>query len=328
MNRAKPEERLLSPQALIEWRRQLGAGVTIAVVTGTFDIVQPGNLWALRRARQAVAGPVVVVLESDRDAARHVQPGRPQYRLETRAEVVAHLADVSTVTSVGVDDALRFFGQLAPFVWVKARVPCEKEAFSAVLGAMASSVMEIEPLAGCFTEEIVQAMQEHRTPIRLPNGSWEEPPSAAAGESLPTSGGVRVTVNGCFDILHVGHLRFLQEARALGDSLTVLINDDPSVARYKGATRPVFPERFRATALRALASVDEVVAFSEDEPLAAITRLRPDIHVKGGSFEPERARHERELVESWGGRLMSTPMVEGFSTTDYIRKALGSGCSV
>jgi D-beta-D-heptose 7-phosphate kinase/D-beta-D-heptose 1-phosphate adenosyltransferase len=136
---------------------------------------------------------------------------------------------------------------------------------------------------------------------------------------------VRVTVNGCFDILHIGHLRFLAAARAMGGALTVLINDDASVARYKGPTRPVFPEGFRSAALKALVSVDDVVMFAEDEPLAAIAAVKPDIHVKGGSFEPERVRHERELVARWGGRLVGTPLEEGFSTSSYIQKVLKSG---
>lgn len=327
MNPKQPEERLLSPDSLVAWRAQAGTGARVAVVTGTFDILQPGNLWVLRRASQE-ADFVVVVLESDADAAQHTQPGRPQHGLETRAEMVAHLAGAAVVTSVSVPEAGRFFGQLSPFAWVTARAPREKEAFAGALTAAATSVIEVEPLSGCFTEDIVGAIRNQHTPIRLPEGRWPAPFAATGGQPGERPGDVRVTVNGCFDILHVGHLRFLAEARALGDSLTVLINDDRSVARYKGPTRPVFPERFRAAALKSLASVDDVMAFAEDEPLAAITRLRPDIHVKGGSFEPDRVRHEKELVESWGGRLMSMPMVEGFSTSAYIRKALGMRHSV
>jgi rfaE bifunctional protein nucleotidyltransferase chain/domain len=312
----KSETRLRSPAALKTWRAGVGAGTPMAVVSGTFDILQPGNLYAIRRAAET-GWPVVVVVETDDDVRQHALPGRPQHPLEVRAEMAAYLRDVAAVTAVGPAAAEGFFEQLRPFVWVTARGGGARDAFGAVLGREAESVLEIDPLPGCFTEEVTAAMREQRTPVRLPAGVWEAPVVAEA----PRPG--RVTVNGCFDILHVGHLRFLAAARAMGASLTVLINDDRSVARYKGPTRPVFPEAFRAAALKALAAVDEVALFAEDEPLTLLARLRPDTHVKGGSFEPERVRHERELVESWGGRLVATPLVEGYSSTEYIRKALG-----
>jgi rfaE bifunctional protein nucleotidyltransferase chain/domain len=216
------------------------------------------------------------------------------------------------------DQAATCFAQLRPFVWVVAATQRRTEVWAPFMEQAAASVLEVEALSGCFTEEIILAMRENRTPIRVPEPERETDRSAGAPPVAP----VRVTVNGCFDILHVGHLRFLADARAMGGTLTVLINDDASVARYKGPTRPVFPEAFRETALRALDAVDDVVTFAEDEPLAAMARVKPDIHVKGGSFEPERVRHERELVAQWGGRLVGTPMVEGFSTSAYIQKVL------
>jgi rfaE bifunctional protein nucleotidyltransferase chain/domain len=313
----KMEERLLPPEAVKAWRAGLGADAPVAVVAGTFDILQPGNLCAIRRAA-ATGWPVVVVVEPDDAVRAHALPGRPQYPLEVRAEMAACLRDVAVVTAVGPAAAEGFFEQLRPFAWVTARGARHREAYGAVLGAKAASVLEIDPLPGCFTEEITEAMREERTPIRLPSGLWAVPPA----DVEPRPG--RVTVNGCFDILHAGHLRLLAAARAMGSSLTVLINDDRSVARYKGPTRPVFPEVFRAGALKALSMVDDVVLFSEDEPLNTLARLRPDVHVKGGSFEPERVRHERALVEGWGGRLVPTPLVEGYSSTGYIRQALAS----
>lgn len=305
-----------SPDAVLAWRRQ-GTG-SVAVLTGTFDLLQPGNLYALKQAR-AKADRVIVVVLPDELAARHCVRGRPQHDLETRVEMVSHLRDVDAVTSVTAGEASAFFAELRPFIRVTAASQKEQDGYTGALKSVEHRVVEVPTQKGCFTEEIIKAIAEHRTPITV---SVEGSPGATDPNDVAFGG---VTVNGCFDILHIGHLRFLAEARAMGEALTVLINSDASVRRYKGPTRPVFPETFRAAALRALASVSDVIVFQGDDPLAAIGRLRPAVHVKGGSFEPERVKEERALVERWGGRVVCTPMVEGFSTTAYIRKALGSG---
>ena len=309
-------EKVKSRDGLIAWRRQTDESV--AVVTGSFDILQPGNLAVLQQAGM-LAKRVVVVVEPDDVVAAHSSKGRPQNRLETRVEMVSYLRQVDAVTSVPLADANFVFAGLKPFIWVTAGRQKSAEPYSEAILSAAERVVEMAPLDGCFTEDIIAAIAANRTPIKvtaMPKAAWPARP-------LALQSGL-VTVNGCFDILHIGHLRFLREARALGDSLTVLINSDASVARYKGATRPVFPEAFRIAALKALECVDEVLVFAGDNPLDEIRELRPAIHVKGGSYEPERVRAERELVESWGGRLVCTAMVEGFSTTDYIRKALGA----
>lgn len=308
------EDKVIRPEELAGWlRRRSGAG-PVAVVTGTYDILQPGNLHVLERAR-AAGSTVLVVLENDLEAGRHVAEGRPQHALDVRVEVVASLRQVSGVTWGDLPGDC-FRGMPAP-VWVIGKPQRAGDRLRTELEAICGEVLEVDPVPGCFTEEILQAIREHQTPISVPLFVGAEAPSGIGRRFA----GRRVTVNGCFDILHVGHLRFLQQARMLGDSLTVLINSDNSVARYKGPTRPVFPSVFRSEALRALSAVDEVVVFEGDNPLDVIGRIRPDIHVKGGSFEPERVRHERELVESWGGKLVGTPMVEGFSTTSFIKKA-------
>ncbi|MEI8138677.1 MAG: adenylyltransferase/cytidyltransferase family protein [bacterium] len=310
--------RVKSPSSLLAWRRQ--SNESVVVVTGSFDIFQPGNLEVLRQA-SLLAKRIVVVVEPDDVVAAHSSPGRPQNKLETRVEMVSYLRHVQAVTSFPVAEANAFFAGLKPFIWVTAKTQTASEAYAKALFVSAERVVEVASQRGCFTEDIILAMAENRTPVKLPP-AW----GAEALESSVTP--VSVTVNGCFDILHIGHLRFLAEARALGDRLTVLINSDASVARYKGATRPVFPETFRAEALKALRCVDDVLVFAGDNPLDEIRQLRPLIHVKGGSYEPERVRAERELVESWGGRLVCTAMVEGFSTTDFIRKALGAKATI
>lgn len=312
-------EKVLSLESLPVWRRQVTQTGLLAIVTGTFDLIHPGNLYAIRCAR-TLAENVLVVVEPDEVASRHCGPSRPQNHLETRVEMVAHLRDVIRVASVTPGEIKDILPGLAPFIWVTAKSGMERDPYWPVLGSGVGRVEAIPSLKGCFSREIIQAIEQHRTPISLP-GEWSEFPPRQSPLNK-TGGGALVTVNGCFDILHVGHLRFLEEARTMGDSLTVLINSDASVAKYKGPTRPVFPELFRKAALKSLAAVDEVMIFPQDNPLEAIQRLSPRIHVKGGSYESDRVKQERELLESWGGRLVCTPMVEGFSTTHYIKKAL------
>ena len=100
----------------------------------------------------------------------------------------------------------------------------------------------------------------------------------------------------------------------------MLVNDDDSVRTYKGAGRPIFPIRFRLQALNALDAVTMAYPFSGDNPLPLLATIRPDIHVKGGSFEETRVSEERRLVESWGGRLEIIPLVKGFSTTGVVQR--------
>jgi D-beta-D-heptose 7-phosphate kinase/D-beta-D-heptose 1-phosphate adenosyltransferase len=127
-----------------------------------------------------------------------------------------------------------------------------------------------------------------------------------------------VATNGCFDILHPGHVRYLQQARELGDRLVVLVNSDESVRRLKGSTRPVNGLAHRMEMLAALTCVDWVVAFSEDTPQVIIDRLLPDILVKGGDYQDitEIAGHESVLAN--GGEVKILSFIEGHSTTNII----------
>jgi len=131
-----------------------------------------------------------------------------------------------------------------------------------------------------------------------------------------------VFTNGCFDILHVGHVRYLQSARALGDALLVAINSDRSVRELKGAGRPVMNEQERAEMLAALGAVDYVTVFDDTSPRALIAEILPDILVKGGDYQPDEI-HGREEVEAAGGRVMSLPFVEGASTSSIIERIKG-----
>ena len=144
-------------------------------------------------------------------------------------------------------------------------------------------------------------------------------------ELLSVRAGVRaegrrlVFTNGCFDILHVGHVRYLEAARRLGDALLVAINSDRSVRALKGAGRPLMSEGERAELLAALASVDFVTVFDDESPRALIAYLLPDVLAKGGDYALEEI-HGREEVEAAGGRVVSLPFIEGASTTSIIER--------
>jgi rfaE bifunctional protein nucleotidyltransferase chain/domain len=141
-------------------------------------------------------------------------------------------------------------------------------------------------------------------------------------EDLRAGGRRLVFTNGCFDILHVGHVRYLRQARALGDALLVAVNSDRSVRALKGAGRPVMGEGERAELLAALSAVDFVTVFDEESPRALITELLPDVLVKGGDYALEEI-HGREEVERAGGRVVALPFVEGASTTSIIERLKG-----
>jgi rfaE bifunctional protein nucleotidyltransferase chain/domain len=135
----------------------------------------------------------------------------------------------------------------------------------------------------------------------------------AAGKSV-------VWTNGCFDLLHVGHIRNLQTARRQGDLLVVGVNSDASVRRLKGTGRPIVPAAQRAEVLAALGCVDHVIVFDEDTPLEAIGQLQPDIHCKGGDYAPPNGKPipEAAIVEAYGGRIEFLPMVPSISTSDLV----------
>ena len=149
-------------------------------------------------------------------------------------------------------------------------------------------------------------------------------------ERLRAEGRSLVFTNGCFDILHVGHVRYLQQARALGDALLVAVNSDRSVRALKGAGRPLMGEGERAELLAALACVDFVTVFDDESPRSLIAEVLPDVLVKGGDYTLDEI-HGREEVERAGGRTVALPFVEGASTTGIInrmRAAIGEEYAV
>ena len=138
-------------------------------------------------------------------------------------------------------------------------------------------------------------------------------------QRLRSTGKQLVFTNGVFDLLHVGHVRYLTEARSLGDVLLVAINSDQTVRQLKGETRPIFRESERAEILAALRVVDYVTIFDDLSPRSLIATLLPDILVKGGDYALDQI-HGREEVEAAGGKVISLPFVDGASTTSIINR--------
>jgi D-beta-D-heptose 7-phosphate kinase/D-beta-D-heptose 1-phosphate adenosyltransferase len=145
------------------------------------------------------------------------------------------------------------------------------------------------------------------------------PEAVAAVERLRAAGKTVVFTNGVFDLLHVGHLRYLQHARSLGDALIVGLNSDRSVRTNKGAGRPITPEAERTEILSALACVDGVVVFDEDTPHDIIAALQPDVLVKGADWAAD-AIVGSDVVEARGGRVVRVPWEVGHSTSALVER--------
>lgn len=142
-------------------------------------------------------------------------------------------------------------------------------------------------------------------------------------DELRQKGRIIAFTNGCFDILHVGHVRYLKEARKCADVLVLALNSDSSVRALKGSTRPLVPEAERAEVLAALECVDFITIFSEATPLELICYLKPDILIKGGDW-PEDQVVGRNEIKQWGGYVRLIPEVAGKSTTNIVEKILAA----
>ncbi len=168
--------------------------------------------------------------------------------------------------------------------------------------------------SGIFSEEV-------KFEERL-KGSLDE--LAKTVEHLKGIGLKIVLTSGSFDLIHLGHVKYLAKAKALGDVLVVGLNSDASVRRLKGPERPLVSQEDRAAVLRALECVDAVIVFGEDTPVDALRGLRPDVWAKGGDYSPAELPEVPALAE-WGGRVVILPYVEGHSTTRLIAEAAFRG---
>ena len=180
--------------------------------------------------------------------------------------------------------------------------------------------------AGALPSEAVRAAVEAASAFVA--GEREDAPVERVADDatefaarLRRAGGTVVATGGCFDLLHAGHVRMLEQARALGDGLIVCLNSDASVRRLKGDDRPLVEQHDRAAVLAGLACVDAVAIFDEDDPRALLRRLRPDVWVKGGDYALGELPEAATLAE-WGGRAVIVPYVTGRSTSRLIQEVL------
>ncbi len=224
---------------------------------------------------------------------------RDVYDITGAGDMVLAMIGVALAAGVSPSDAVRL-GNVAGGLEVEKEgvvvIPREeiRRDLLVELGDRPTDDGKILPL-----ERLVAKLAEHR----------------AAGQRI-------VFTNGCFDLLHVGHIASLDEAAAQGDLLVVAVNSDLSVRQLKGSGRPLIAEQDRARMLAALSVVDYVLVFHEDTPLQAIRRLRPDVLVKGGTYTPGEVVGQ-SFVESYGGRVHLTRVVDGISTTDLVKSIHG-----
>jgi rfaE bifunctional protein nucleotidyltransferase chain/domain len=135
-----------------------------------------------------------------------------------------------------------------------------------------------------------------------------------------------VFTNGCFDLLHSGHIHLLREAKKKGDVFIVAVNDDSSIKKLKGTSRPIFPLEERIEILEAIENIDYLVSFSEETPQKTIAQLLPDVLVKGGDWRPEEVVGKKEVEEA-GGEVMIIPYLEGRSSSEIIKRIVSSAKS-
>jgi len=180
-----------------------------------------------------------------------------------------------------------------------------------VVGKLGTAVVGVHELQSAMDESHLRA-----------HGVVEEPLLMSLVQRARDAGERVVMTNGCFDILHPGHVAYLEQAARLGDRLVVAVNDDDSVRRLKGEGRPVNPLAQRMAVLAGLRSVDWVVPFSEDTPQRLICAVEPDVLVKGGDYRPEQIAGG-DCVRARGGEVVVLDFVEGFSTTAIIRAMAG-----
>ncbi len=274
---------------------QLATGLTIA---------RPDDALAVGRRLVEALGMESVLVTLDRD-------GMALVRADGRAELVpTRPRQVYDITGAG-DMVLSVVGLC---------LACGADYDeAAALGNIAGG-LEVEKIGVALLtrEEILRDLIVHHRPEALKR--LDRDALRREVDRLRRAGQTIVFTNGCFDLLHVGHVRLLRQASALGDFLIIGLNSDASVRRLKGPTRPVQDEDCRAELLAALECVDAVTVFEDDTPLGLIEAIAPDVLVKGGDYRPEEVVGRAE-VEAAGGRLVLIPLVAGHSTTSLVNRA-------
>jgi D-beta-D-heptose 7-phosphate kinase / D-beta-D-heptose 1-phosphate adenosyltransferase len=233
-------------------------------------------------------------------------------RQDSQTHVPAAARQVFDVSGAGDTVAAVVAAATAARLPIEMAVELANVAAGIVIGQVGTVPIQREELLGALSKRIEENAGSKVIPLDLLR-------ARVAGWR---SRGLRlVFTNGCFDLLHVGHITLLEQARRMGDRLIVAVNSDHSVRRLKGRRRPVVREQDRARVLAALSAVDAVVVFDEATPLRLIEALRPDVLVKGGDYKENDVVGAAE-VRGWGGRLELVPLVEGRSTTTLLEHSV------
>jgi D-beta-D-heptose 7-phosphate kinase/D-beta-D-heptose 1-phosphate adenosyltransferase len=278
--------------------------------------------------------PGVTLATPNAAEARHFAPGHDGSLLTATTARARELAERWSATAVSVTlsgrGALIVSGDGAPSVVPAPDVPCPDPCgagdrfASTAAGLLAEGALPSEAVAGAVASASAFVAAGGAASVRVgrpaPAGAAHEESAEQVVARVRAAGGTVVATGGCFDLLHAGHVTVLQQARALGDCLVVLLNSDDSVRRLKGPSRPLQSQTDRATLLRALGCVDAVAVFDEDTPVAALGRLRPDVWAKGGDYALADLP-ETPVVARWGGQAVVLPYLTGKSTTSLIQEA-------
>jgi len=279
------------------YEAQLATGVEVSTVG---DVRAAG----VRLCEQCGLDYAVITL--DRDGMARVDPQGDVEHFPTRAQSVYDITGAGDMVLSMIGVAQAGGASVHDSLWL----------------ANVAAGLEVERLGVAIVErdEICHTLRKAigDGPQKLVQLDW----LAGEAERLRHAGQRLVFTNGCFDLLHVGHVRNLQEAAAQGDRLVVALNSDASVQRLKGPNRPVINEQDRASILAALACVDYVILFDDDDPCELLRRVRPDVLVKGGAYGVEEVVGH-EIVTAYGGRVHLTGHVAGISTSDILRSIAG-----
>ncbi len=244
-------------------------------------------------------GASVIALTLDADGAVIFENGKPVYRS------VAH--PVSSPNVVGAGDT--FISAYALALTAGADIPLATELATA---AAAIAVKKVDT-APCYQNELISFFSVHNKYLTTPQELQK------LCEIYEAQGKRIIFTNGCFDILHSGHITYLNRAKELGDILIVGLNGDESITRLKGASRPINPLVERMQVLSGLSSIDHIIPFSEDTPIELIKAAKPHVYAKGGDYTKETLPEAR-IVEELGGEVVFVPLVPDHSTTLIIRK--------
>jgi len=301
---------IVDPARVKDYRRYRGATVLTpnraeAQLAGGVEITDEDSLQRCCQRLLLATDAEAVVVTLDKEGAYLARRGEGGRRIPTRQRTVY---DVT-----GAGDAV--LSMLAVAVSQGCDLP-EAVALANVAGGLEVEHFGVVPIS---REDVTN---ELRRMIGLRGGKVMDRKRLAEEVARRRRGGETIVfTNGCFDLLHMGHVRYLQKARELGSCLIVAINSDDSVRRLKGPSRPVIGQDERAEMLGALECVDYVTIFEEDTPLPLLELLRPDLLVKGGTTPVIVGR---EFVEGYGGRVLNVECVEGLSTTEIINRILNT----